>query len=514
VPLNNSQLLESPDRPVQQIIDFVCQRAGEAWLVGGYVRDRLLQRETSDIDFVVPDGAIPLARTLADEFSGHFFVLDKDRDIARAVVKDGAGRRLNVDIARLRAKGLTADLRLRDFTINAIALPVGAKDATEAIDPFRGQVDLSDRVIRVVTQDAFRDDPLRLLRAVRQAAELDFRTDELTYGLIRKDAALLRTVAAERVRDELARILSLPRSWHSLRVMQEAGLLVQVLPEAAALVGVLQSAPHHQDVFDHTCSVLAHLEGLFDVIWLARPSMASARAADAFPFLSGAAWAELAEVVQPYSGALQAHMQGPVSALHSRADCLRWAALAHDWGKPATRSVDESGRIRFFGHDELGALLAKNRLHELRMSTDEAAYVGRLVGLHMRPGQLSNDYPASRRAMYRFFREAAGSGPDCVLLSLADYSATRAGHRFLEPWGRRLKTAESLLGAHFLERATRVDPVALLNGRQLMANFGLAPGPQVGFLLEGLREAQAVGEVTCYEEALAWLSRQIAEGEQ
>jgi poly(A) polymerase len=521
---------------VQQILGFVrrSQRPADAWLVGGCVRDWLLHRDMKDLDLIVPLGAIPLARAVADAFGGSFFVLDHERDVARVIVRDTEGRTLEVDVAGLRAKQLVSDLGLRDFTVNAMALhidhtsfpmdglPAGCGIIAEVIDPFGGCSDLTQELIRAVTEGAFLDDPLRMLRAVRQAAELGFRIEDATYNLIRRDAPLLTTVASERVRDELIRILALPSGgwWHYLRILQDLGLLGPVLPEASALVGVAQSPPHFQDVFDHTRSVLAYLEGLYSLIWPAAGwRIPQPMSGDLLPILDAAAWSDLAEVIEPYQSELQTHMLEPVSAGRSRRDCLPWAALAHDWGKPATRSVDDtssassSGKIRFLQHADRGTALVKDRLRDLHMSADEVGHIARLVRLHMRPGYLSHDYPPSRRAVYRFFREASGTGPDCVLLSLADYAAIQAGNHPLEPWARRLGTADVLFEAYFRGRAERVDPPLLLDGRQVMSTFKLAPGPLVGLLLEGLREAQAAGEITNPEEALVWLGEQVYRGQ-
>lgn len=506
---------------IQPVLEFVHSRRGGvgAWLVGGCVRDLLLHRDSGDVDMVVAQGAIPLTRALADAFSGAFFILDSERDVARAILRYPEGGTVTVDVARLRVAELAADLSLRDFTINAMALPLGpfapsGDDAcAEIIDPFGGRIDLEQGVIRAVTEGAFSDDPLRMLRAVRQAAELGFRIEDATYNLIRRDAPLLTTVAGERVRDELWQILSVSGGWHQLGVLQDTGLLLHALPEAAALAGVTQSAPHYQDVFDHTCSVLVHLEGLYSVIWPgAKWRLPQPGPADSLPIVGEAAWTELAAVIQPYLDELKTHLDGLVSSVRDRKGTLLWAALAHDWGKPAMRAVDESGKVRFLGHHARGAVLAQARLRALRMSTNEVMYVSRLVGMHMRPGYLAHDYPPSRRAVYRFFREAAGTGPDCVLLSLADYAAIRAGNLFLKPWAHRLATAGLLFESYFRQRVERVEPTPLLNGRQIMSTFGLVSGPHIGRLLEGLREAQAAGKVTNSESALAWLAQQLRRG--
>jgi len=519
-------LSEPPDWDgIQRVLRLVwsIERTAKAWLVGGCVRDWLLHRGTNDLDLVVSRNAVSAARTLADAFGGDFFVLDQERDVARAILPASKGHSLNVDVARLRAAELLVDLSLRDFTVNAMAvcldqplsfgpMPPEEHFITNLIDPFGGRADLSHGQIRAVTEGALLDDPLRMLRAVRQAAELGFLIEDVTYNLIRRDASLLTTVASERVRDELDRILLLSSGdgWRHLPVLRDTGLLLHVLPEAAALVGIAQSPPHYQDVFDHTCSVLAHLEGLFGLIWPAAGWHVPPPApGGSLPVVDAGAWSDLAAILRPYLDDLRAHLCEPVSHRRTRRDCLPWAALAHDWGKPAMCSADEIGKIRFLEHDTWGAMLVQARLRALRMSADEIGYISRLVSLHMRPGYLSHTYPPSRRAVYRFFREVAGAGPDCVLLSLADYAAIRAGNTGLEPWERRLETAGLLLSTYFRERAERVDPPPLIDGRRIMSTFGLAPGPQIGALLEGLREAQAAGEVANFEEALAWLAPRV-----
>jgi hypothetical protein len=192
-----------------------------------------------------------------------------------------------------------------------------------------------------------------------------------------------------------------------------------------------------------------------------------------------------------------------------RRDLLVWAAIAHDWGKPAKRFIDAEGNTHFYDHDRWGALLAEARLQALKFAGDEVAYVARLADQHMRPGFLTRDFPPTRRAIYRFFRDAESTGPDCVLLGMADNMATRAHAPDPEGWQRRLGTTRVLLDAYFRERQDRVSPTPLLNGTQVMAALDLRPGPQVGELLEQLREAQAAGEVVTVDEALAWLRNRV-----
>lgn len=502
--LRHSSAPSSRGPLVDRVIAFIRGLDQPAWLVGGYVRDLLLGRPNHDLDVIVPEGGVRLARAIAAAFDGASFVLDSQRDVGRAILQDEAGAALDVDVARLRVPELLDDLALRDFTINAIALDVAG--APGYFDPFDGRADLARTLLRAVTEGTFRDDPLRMLRGVRIAAELGFRIESATAGLIRRDAPLLRSVAPERVRDELLRILAAPGAWQHLRLLNSLGLLPYVWPESAAQIGVTQSPPHTQDVFDHTRSVLAHLEGLYALLWPEGPyHLPQPAPEDATVLAAPAQWASAGAMLAPFAAALRRHLQLLLAAGRTRRELLPWAALAHDWGKPAKRTVDAAGQIRFFDHDHWGALLAEARTQALKLSSEEVAYVARLTDQHMRPGFLAHDFPPSRRAIYRFFREAETTGPDCVLLSLADHMATRAAEQAGEHWERRLATSRILLEAYFRQRVDLVAPPPLVNGHQLMTRLGLAPGPRVGELLEGLRESQAAGEVLTVDEAWIWL---------
>lgn len=220
-------------------------------------------------------------------------------------------------------------------------------------------------------------------------------------------------------------------------------------------------------------------------------------------------WEQLAAMLEPFGDELRAHLSLPLASGHVRRDMLAWTALAHDWGKPAKRVAAEDGRSHFYDHDHWGALLAETRMQALRFSGDEIAYVARLTDVHMRPGHLANDFPASRRALYRYFRDAGSTGPDAALLSLADHLAAYASKPESERWQQRLETARMILQAFFRERRDQVDPPPLLDGRQVMAELGLQPGPLVGELLESLREAQAAGDVRTVDEAVRWLRDRV-----
>lgn len=490
-----------------QVLQRLQMLAPPLMLVGGSVRDLLLGRELHDLDLVVPAGALDMARRVADLMHGAYVPLDDGRDVGRAVLSAADGQALVVDVAAWRGPSLADDLAARDFTINALAAHVQGA-AAGIIDVTGGLADLDARLVRTTSLRALPDDPLRSLRAVRLLAELSpwgMRLEQDTAGQIRRHAPLVAHCSGERVRDELARTLAAGQPDRWLALLSQLGLLAVVLPEAEALHGVDQSAPHIWDVFDHTERVLGYAAWLAD--WIAGRSSAN----DA---LDQAACQALA----PFRAALAAHLAAPVGVtVGSRGNTLRWAALCHDWGKPATRELvndpeDGPARVRFLGHEELSADLARDALRRLRTSEAEVRWISTIVAGHMRPHHLAAAGQVGRRAVYRYYRALGAAGVDTALLSLADVRATAGPGLLPATWQRQLGVVVALIDAYFNRPLEAVRPEPLLDGHILMAALGLRPGRLVGQLLEAVAEAQAAGELHGRSQALAY-ARQLADDE-
>ncbi len=489
--------IPQPDWPWRTVLRIAGERGARVWLVGGVVRDALLGRTVHDWDFAVDRDALRLARAVADALGGAYFPLDVERGTGRVVLMGEDAARLELDFAALRGGDLEADLAARDFSINALAI-----DETGAlIDLAGGKADLDTRRVCVMNARAFRDDPVRLLRAVRMEASLGFEIEAQTAAWMRRDAALLAQPSAERVRDEFVRLLAVRNAAPYLRRLDELDLLSRVLPELEALKGVTQSPPHRFDVWRHSLLAVDALEGL--LVTLAGEEVGPRALAGAPP----AAWGDVARTLGQFAEDIAAHLAVEVSSGRDRAGLLKLAALLHDVGKPDTRSRDEDGRIRFYNHEPVGAQMAASRLEKLRFSSAEVARVRVLVGQHPRPAHLARAERVTRRAIYRYFRATSCGGVDVVLLSLADHLATYGPNLRADRWGRRLEVAETLLTHCFERYEETVDPPPLLTGDDLLAELGMVPGPRVGRLLEKLREAQAAGEVRTREEALAFAVR-------
>ncbi|MDH7487127.1 MAG: HD domain-containing protein [Anaerolineae bacterium] len=499
----------------EQVCCFLREQDSPIWLVGGYVRDLLLGRETNDLDFAVPSGAIPLARAVADRFNGAFFPLDERLDMGRALLQE-AGQTFIVDICRLRGPDLAGDLALRDFTINAMALDLHA-DRPELIDLQGGRQDLAARLVRAVSERSFRDDPVRLLRAVRLAAELGFTLEEQTVAWLQRDAAWLAWSPLERVRYEMVRIVALAGAADHLRQLDSLGLLGIVLPEVVDLQGVEQSPPHTLDAYEHSLETIRQLEWLLEAIEGSNGSEGTEGSEGAERITYHASrithYAEkvLKANLSPFASRLLEHLARSTSAGRTRGMMLKWAALLHDLGKAKTRSLEADGKVRFLQHEVIGAELAAGVLRRLRFTNAEVDWVETLVRQHMRPALLAHEPALTRRAVYRFFRDAGEVGVDTCLLSLADQLATWGPNLPLERWTRRVDTVAHLLEAYFTRHKEEIVPRLLLSGRDLQEHFGLAEGPRIGELLEALREAQAMGEVSSRDEALALVRRLLAE---
>jgi poly(A) polymerase len=474
---------------------FLAGQGTRAYLVGGFIRDALLCRQTGDIDIALDGDALEVASRLATAFGGKFVLLDAANGVGRVILAGQAGdpAAKQLDFSAL-AEDIETDLARRDFTIDAVALELGrwAEGQREAplIDPSGGLSDLRQGVIRVVSPSAFPSDAVRLLKGVRLAYELGFRIEDETEALMKRHCHLLSTVAGERLREELLRLMALPGEERLLPHLDELGLLTALIPELALARGVTQPKEHFWDVLAHSLSTVAAVDFV----------------------LGKGDWAYADHEIRaavPWSARLDEHFSRPVSSGSTRRILLKMAALLHDVAKPQAKTIEADGRMRFLGHAQQGADMTVAILERLRFSSREIKLVETLVRYHLRPTQMSQDGPPSARAIYRYFRDTGDAGVDILFLSLADHLATRGPRLEPEHWRAHTQLVDYVLTKRFQEEST-LKPPRLISGHDLIRLFGLSPGPQIGELLEAVREAQASGEITTRDEALAYLSRRLS----
>ena len=480
-------------RHILQVVRREAPAGLPVYLVGGAVRDLLRGRPVHDLDFTVLGEIRPLARRVADALGGDFYMLDEERDTARVIEHAEDGERTFLDFCALRAPDLLADLRDRDFTVNAMACSIRQLD--ELIDPTGGADDLRAGRLRACGPAAMLADPVRVLRGVRQALDLNFAITTDTWDLMRAAVPRLEVISAERLRDELFRILESPRAAEALSRLDELGVLAFLLPELGVLKGVTQSPPHILDVWEHTLSLVDQLPR----VWAA---LLDGEAGED-PALSLAA-----ERLARFQAGLAGHFATAINPNRSLRALLSLAGLLHDAAKPASRSLDPDGRVRFFGHEERGGRLAVEIGRRLALSQAEWERLAVLVGEHMRIHHLAGAAGApARRVLYRFFQACGPAGVDLALLSLADLRATYGPGLPKTLWERELSVAEALFAAWFEQPAQVVSPPRLLTGDELMAELRLTPGPRIGRLLAAIREAQAAGEIATRAEALEFARR-------
>jgi putative nucleotidyltransferase with HDIG domain len=447
------------------------------WVVGGAVRDRLRGvEEIEDFDLVLAGDVAAAARRLARTADAVAFVLSEEFGAWRVVARSGSWQ---ADLNPLRGDRIEADLALRDFTINAIAEPLGGGPL---VDPLGGGRDLELGRLRLAAPDSLSADPLRAMRLVRLACELELEPDGDARRAASSVAPRLSEVAAERVYAELRRILASERAPAGVRMLLELGLAAVVLPELDALSGIGQSHFHHLDVGEHTLEVLSEL------LELERDPAGVFGAATAIK--------------------IDALLGEPLADELDRGSALRFGALLHDIAKPVTRTVAADGRVGFPHHDEEGARISRVILRRLRAAERVQSHVAALTAHHLRLGFLVHRRPLSRADLYGYLDACGPVAADVTLLSVADRLATR-GARATPSIEGHLELAREIID-EALRWHVEGHPRPPLRGDELAAALGLAPGPRVGELLAVVTQASFTGEVQTPEDAIAYARTKIA----
>jgi tRNA nucleotidyltransferase/poly(A) polymerase len=448
----------------------------EAWVVGGAVRAAALEREIEDLDIAIATGEGAAARSLAGELGGHAFPLSEGFGTWRVVDRE---HRPVADITRLRGESIDDDLANRDFTVGAIAVPL---DGGPALDPQGGLEDLDRGLLRVVSDRAFADDPLRLLRVARLGAELGLQIEPESLRLARAEAGRAGEPAGERQFGELRRLVAGPDPLRGLELLDELEITAEVLPELGALRGVEQNPNHHLDVHGHTIEVLRQ-------------------------------WLEVERDLDRFAGehavAARELLAEPLADGLTRGDALRFGAIVHDSGKPQTRQ-QKGDFVTFIGHDRIGTKVVGAMTRRLRTSSALRRHLQGLTVHHLRLGFMVHERPLNGRRVHDYLRATEPVSADVTLLTVADRLAARgegpvASEEMIEA---HLGLAREMLGAALQWRQSG-PPSPLVGGGELVSELGVDPGPKIGELLAELEAAQYAGEVSSREEALG-LARELA----
>jgi poly(A) polymerase len=457
------------------------QTGMEIFLVGGTVRDYLLGLAPGDLDLAVTCDAAACCRHLIGTLGGGAFVDlgGTGEDVARVVY-----RGLTIDIAGFRGDSQTIveDLRQRDYTVNAMAVPFsalsGGSGQIPLLDPLGGLGDLGRGELRCCP-GAFIADPLRMLRGFRLAATLGFSLCPETLVEIGRNAEYIGQPAAERINHELDLIMESNRAFSTLKAMHGTGLLCRIVPELCAGVGVQQPEFHHLDVFHHSLQALAEIE-------------------------------EIIEQPDRYYPSCGDELRRYLEKAAVRR-CLKWAALLHDIGKPVTREIqkDGQGRVTFYGHDEAGRNIFEDFAERLKWSNEDRERTGGLIAMHMHPFHLCNVQriePLSKRAILKLCRRAGDDLCGLFLLAMADSLASRGEKKPEEMEAELADLLRLVLGVYERDIRPVVSGPPLLNGRDLIETLHLQPGPIFSVILRELEALRVEGEINSRDEALAWVT--------
>lgn len=499
-----------------QVAQYFAEEQAHIYLVGGSLRNLLLGEPCVDWDLVTDGPAHIFARRLAERLGGVSARLHEKA--SRVVVRNTeTATDLVLDIAPLHGPTLEEDLLARDFTLNALAAPLTAvldqlahsgslaQAEQVLIDPLHGLDDLTAHQIKVVASDVFRHDPLRMLRALRLARRYGLTLHTDTEALIKRDAALLTQVAAERIHDELYALLGQSDALEQLQRLDAYGLLAVLFPELCAGRGMRQPPPHYWDVLEHSLQCVGALERLAEAL--------QADSGSVFPTGLASASEHNEDLAALRTLLHEAEQQEVFYFAELSTPRMKLATLLHDVGKPLTLSTDGDGAIHFYNHPHAGAPVASEIMRRLSASTQDRRLAQLVAAHHMRPGQLGQDGSmVTPRAIRRYFVDLGPTGILVALFSLADHLATLGPQPHTPAWTRHLSVARLLLTSYIHERDTILPP-RLLKADELMSRLKLQPGPLVGQLLEMLAEAQADGAIHSREEALL-LAREYLQARQ
>ncbi len=484
------------------LIDLIRAELDEGqalFIVGGAVRDLLLNRDLHDLDFVMADNPTDLAKRLARRLKVGFFVLDDKRHTARVVYSEQGGKPFPLDFVQFTGSNLNEDLYHRDFTINAMAISVD--DLSQVIDPLGGKVDLARGLLRACSGHALVDDPVRVLRGVRLAVQFNFNFVPGLEASMQKAAAHLPKTSYERQRDEFFRLLAGPDPAEGLQYCRRFRVFETLLPPLVDLESMPATSPHQLGLMEHTIQTVAHYHNLLSTL---------SKGCKYTSEIDWALWDVLNDLDQ-YSKQICAFFRKVVTPGRTKAELAYFGALLHDIGKPLALKNGVDKNFDYNHHAVVGAEVAWEMAKRIYLSNAESDWVQKMVRHHMDLlPHVNNGILPNRRQVYGFFRETGEVGLAVALLVLADTLATYGETLDPKRWKDAVSVVKVLFSAWFDNHDTIIKPSPLLDGHDLQQCYGLKPGKRIGSLLTQLVVEQASGTITSTDEAHTFIRKQLS----
>jgi len=453
---------------IGEIQAFAKKRKINIWLVGGFLRDIHLKakKDLIDFDFCVEKNTPAVVRAVNKTIQGKIILLEEGLPSFRIALNRN-GNIYTYDFSGLRGSNIKEDLSLRDFTINTLALCLNKP--VKVLDYYQGLKDLEKKKIKALSEAVLVDDPLRILRGFSFSAQYGFKIEAKTLRFFKKHKDKIAKASSERINEEFFKVFSCHSSYKIIKKMDKFEVINQIIPNTELMRKTGQGRYHHLDVWNHSIETLRQFELLYNRRIKKR---------------------EL----------IDAYLNQQLARGRKRIHILKVACLLHDVGKPLVEKKAK-GRTIFHTHEKAGRDFCGQFAKKLRLSNKERQSLEKMVFWHLRPGYLADQVTPSSRAVYRFFRDTGEEGASIILLSLADWRATRGP--LTDPVKRKQheKIMLKLLESYF-EKSKKKPLPKIIDGYDIMRYFDVGSGPQVGKVLGKIKELQALGKVKNKSEAL------------
>lgn len=457
-----------------EIIELLKSEPNEIYLVGGVVRDVFLNRKNYDKDIIVcNEDAKTFAIRFAQKHSGTCVTLDEVNNIYRVCMSDKVNY---VDITNPINNSLEEDIKRRDLTINAVAMNIKTE---EIIDLVGGLDDIKNGIIRAISEENFIDDPLRILRAFRFASVLGFKIEKETKNIIEKHKSLILNPAVERRNVEILKLFGGKYAHEIILDMDNFGLIEKLFTSMVDVKKVPPNTHHHLDLFHHLVETVKQIQNIYE----------------------------------NSSDEVKEHLEKVDFGGDTRLAHLKFAGFIHDIGKFSTWTIEEDGRHRFIGHDEVGAKMAKTLLKQNKFSKKQIEYISFIIRHHIYPSSVVSAPEVNDKIHMRYVRKTEDNAIDLITVAKADRLSAQGVAVTKEMTENNINGLNALQDFYIKIKPTLKPIPKLIDGGEVMTLLNLKPSKELGLLMKSLHQAQLDGIVNTKTEAIDFLKNEFSKNQ-